>query len=374
MIDTLLRNETDRSYGIDALRIYAMFLIVVLHVLGPGGVLKTSNGWNYHIAWLMEVNACCAVNCYALISGYVGVETKNSQNRIRKYLSMWIQVFFYSFGITIVAFLINHEVIGIRALLESLFPVATNQYWYFSCYTALFFLIPWLNRFIQMCDNRELTRLVALLVVMFSTFSTLSQRLGGDPFVVSYGYSMVWLITLYLIGAWMKKCHVIERIPTSATVAGLFVSILVTWVAKQFLPNWIGTSVLVSYISPMNLLIAASYFCLFAKLRFPNSIQRFISVLSPAAFGVYLIHVQKVVWQHFIASSFSTLSEVSVIGMIIGVLGCAVVIFSVCICMELVRIWIFRLLHMEILTQKIGNELEKTVSNMTLRIEKLIDN
>ena len=374
MMGTLLRNETERNYGIDALRLYAMFLIVVLHVLGSGGVLKTSTGWNYHIAWLMEVNACCAVNCYALVSGYVNVERKNLQNRIGKYISMWMQVFFYSFGITAVAFLLNHESIGILALLESLFPVATNQYWYFSCYTALFFLIPWLNRFIQMCDNRELTRLVALLVVMFSAFSTLSQRLGGDPFVVSYGYSMVWLITLYFIGAWMKKCHVIERIPTSATVVGLFVSILVTWVAKQFLPNWIGTSVLVSYISLMNLLIATSYFCFFAKLRFPSTIQKFISVLSPAAFGVYLIHVQKVVWQHFIAGSFSTLSEVSVIGMVIGVLGCAFVIFSVCICLELVRIWIFRLLHIEYLIQIIGNVLEQITGKISLRIGNLFDN
>lgn len=40
MKDTLLRNETERNYGIDALRLYAMFLIVVLHVLGPGGGIE----------------------------------------------------------------------------------------------------------------------------------------------------------------------------------------------------------------------------------------------------------------------------------------------------------------------------------------------
>lgn len=40
MMGTLLRNETERNYGIDALRLYAMFLIVVLHVLGPGGGIE----------------------------------------------------------------------------------------------------------------------------------------------------------------------------------------------------------------------------------------------------------------------------------------------------------------------------------------------
>lgn len=374
MVDSLLQVKTERNYGIDALRIYAMFLIVVLHVLGPGGVLKTSNEWNYHIAWLMEVNACCAVNCYALISGYVGVKNKNSQNRICKYLSMWIQVFFYSFGITAVAFLFNHGSIGIRAFLESLFPVATNQYWYFSCYTVLFFLMPWLNRFVQMIEKKELTKLVVLLVMMFSLFSTLSQRLGEDPFVISYGYSVVWLTTLYLIGAWMKKCRVIERIPTSATVVGLFSGILITWVAGQFLPSWIGTSVLVSYISPMNMWIAALYFCLFSKLRLPSTIKKLISVLSPAAFGVYLIHVHKIVWQRFIVGAFSKLSEVSVLGMVISVMEYAIIIFSVCIFLELVRIWMFHKFRIESLLQKIGDSLEQISEKISLRIEKLIDN
>lgn len=234
--------------------------------------------------------------------------------------------------------------------------------------------MPWLNRFVQMVEKKELTKLIILLVIMFSLFSTLAQRLGEDPFMISYGYSAVWLTTLYLIGAWMKKCCVIERIPTSVTVVGLFSGILITWVTRQFLLSWIGTSVIVSYISPMNMWIAVLYFCFFSKLRLPSTIKKLISVLSPAAFGVYLIHVHKIVWQRFIVGAFSKLSEVSVQAMIIGVLGYAVVIFSICICLELVRIWIFRLLQIEILEQKIGNKLEQTLSNMTLRLEKFIDN
>ena len=336
--------------------------------------VNAGSGWNFHIAWLLEINACCAVNCYALISGYVSGEKKNFQNRIGKYLSMWVQVFFYSFGITVVAFLLNREAVGIKMLLESLFPVATNQYWYFSCYTALYFLMPWLNRFIQMLDKRELTRLVILLIVMFSFYSTLSQRLGGDPFVNSYGYSAIWLTTLYILGAWIKRCRIIERISTPQMVVVLLSSIFITWLSNQFLPSWIVANVLVSYISPLNLLIAVSYFCLFAKSRYPNNIQCFISILSSAAFGVYLIHVQKVVWQHFIDGPFSILPKVSVIEMVICVLGSSFIIFFVCISLELIRIWIFRILHIKSLMQKIGNCFEQIARRISLRIEKFVDN
>lgn len=65
-----------RNYGIDALRIVSMLMVVTLHVLGHGGVLKIAESEKYWIVWFLEISAYCAVNCYALISGYVGVYSK----------------------------------------------------------------------------------------------------------------------------------------------------------------------------------------------------------------------------------------------------------------------------------------------------------
>lgn len=97
-------------------------------------------------------------------------------------------------------------------------------------------------------------------------------------------------------------------------------------------------------------------------------------ILSPAAFGVYLIHVQKVVWQRFINGTFSILSELSVLGMVVSAMGYVIIIFSVCISLELVRIWMFHKLGIESLLQKIGYGFEKIAEKVVLRIEKLIDN
>lgn len=39
--------SNDRNYGIDALRIYSMFMIIVLHILSKGGILESAKnvGW-----------------------------------------------------------------------------------------------------------------------------------------------------------------------------------------------------------------------------------------------------------------------------------------------------------------------------------------
>lgn len=92
--------QTNRNYGVDLLRIVSMIMIVVLHTLGHGKLLESvdvSSG-KYWILWLMETMAYCAVNCYGLISGYVGYGKKF---KLRNIIQLWIEVIFYSVSISI---------------------------------------------------------------------------------------------------------------------------------------------------------------------------------------------------------------------------------------------------------------------------------
>ena len=86
-------SNTTRNMGIDLLRIVSMFLVVFLHVLGRGGVLESAPilSVNYEIAWFIEIAAYCAVNCYALISGYVGIR---GHYRYSNLLLLWLRVAF----------------------------------------------------------------------------------------------------------------------------------------------------------------------------------------------------------------------------------------------------------------------------------------
>lgn len=70
-----------RNYGIDFLRMISMIMIVMLHTLGHGGILRSVSflSVHYQIAWLLEVIAFGAVNTYAMISGFVSVDCSRSK-------------------------------------------------------------------------------------------------------------------------------------------------------------------------------------------------------------------------------------------------------------------------------------------------------
>ena len=76
--------KPQRNYGIDLLRIVSMIMIVTLHVLGKGGVLKNTVplSYRYEVAWFLETASYCAVNCYAINSGYVAVKSKFKYSKI----------------------------------------------------------------------------------------------------------------------------------------------------------------------------------------------------------------------------------------------------------------------------------------------------
>ena len=63
----------ERNEGIDLLRIVAMLLITMLHVIRHGGMLDGLSLFSsqYFVVWILYILTNCAVNCYALISGYV---------------------------------------------------------------------------------------------------------------------------------------------------------------------------------------------------------------------------------------------------------------------------------------------------------------
>ena len=54
-----------RNYGIDFLRMISMIMIVMLHTLGHGGILRSVSflSVHYQIAWLLKVIAFGAVCC-----------------------------------------------------------------------------------------------------------------------------------------------------------------------------------------------------------------------------------------------------------------------------------------------------------------------
>lgn len=109
-----------RNYGIDLLRIISMFMIVILHVLGQGGILKGTEvlSLEYNLAWALEIFCYCSVNCYALITGYVMIDSKFKYNKMVK---LWVEVVFWSVSLTLLMKLMFPDLVGKKDILFSFF-------------------------------------------------------------------------------------------------------------------------------------------------------------------------------------------------------------------------------------------------------------
>lgn len=338
----------NRNYGIDLLRLMAMFMIVILHVMEHGGIISEETeltGHQYVFSWLLEIMAYCAVNCFAIVSGYVSYTDKEREYHYKRYITMWIQVITYSFGITFIAFLAGTESIGIKEIIRSLFPVTMNQYWYFSAYTAVFFVVPMLNAFVRSCTEKELNKYILLMFLVFSCYGRMNGHFS-DSFQLNGGYSVIWLILLYICGAWLKKCKIAQYVKREHAIVLLIACILLTWFVKIFMPY--GNNLFISYVSPTVVLMAVCYVILFSEISITKDIyKRLIRNFAPAAFGVYLIHDHKFVRDMLISGRFAWIAKSPVWLLPLQVLGCAGGIFILCLFIEKVRIQLFGLLKID---------------------------
>lgn len=356
---------TKRNYGIDLLRCLSMMMVVTLHVLGHGGVMKAVEVGtaNYWLAWLFEMAAFSAVNCYALISGYVGV---NASGRYRNMIPLWLQVFFYSAGIALLFRFIAPDMIDTTNLLRAVFPVLSARYWYFTMYVAVLCFAPLLNRGINALDKKTAQWLVATLCVVSSGSFLISKLtiLGSDPFIFNDGYSALWLGVLYVIGGCIARFDLFRRISSWWLVVINVGCVAISWLYKcieetyNLLGNKVSENISVSYLSPTVLFAAITLLVLFARHPvLPKWLHKLVAFLTPVSFSVYLIHEQRQVRENFIADRFASLVDLPPALFVLYILGTVLAIYLVCSLVDYVRLWLFRLLRIKPLVDKLCDKM-----------------
>lgn len=352
MSNTLVKRE--RNYGIDALRILAMFMVVLLHVLGKGGALASLEmfSFGYEIAWLLEIMAYCAVNCYALVSGYV---MYGSGPKYSSLALLWLQVAFYTVLITCIYAVAHPETITEFSFRNAFFPVSTRQYWYFSAYFALFFFIPLINTAMEQMSKTQLTTLVVAIIALFSLSVTFFNT---DSFGLETGYTVIWMISLYIIGAYMRKYSVNEKLSGVKATAGYFVCVAVMFLYKFIFDKGHLTEYrLIEYVSPTVLFAAIFLFIAFSKMKTGKFSSKLIATLAPLSFGVYLIHSQKLIWNNWFLKRFTVIGEYTPILIPVAVILSAVFVFASGMFIEWLRQRLFELLRVKKAVLAVENKL-----------------
>lgn len=360
-----------RNYGMDFLRILSMFFILILHTLGQGGVLANSeiNSNQYKFTWFMEICAYCAVDVFALISGYVSYNGKEKRVNYANYINLWFQVAFYGVLVTFFYNIIKPELIKKSDYLISLFPVSCGLYWYFTAYTGLFLLMPFLNKCIADCNNEKLKKIFIIVILSFSFFDTIVKRFG-----LAEGYSVLWIVLLYVLGAIIKKCEIGKNLKFSFSVLGIFFLCLLTWFYKIYGIEikvsrfTIQKNLFVSYTSPTILGVAILYIIAFSKVQFNEISQNIIKFIAPSTFAIYLLNNQRFVYDYSMKDSFSWLASESLIKIFIYVVGFSIIFFTGSIIIDKIRIKLFKILHINEISNKIENLLNKIISLIAKKI------
>ena len=222
-------NNKTRNYGIDLLRLVAMFMVVILHILGQGGVLSNITGLTIkgEIYWSIEITCYCAVNVYAIISGYVGYQSNHKSSNIIK---LCLQLVFYSIIITFVSIIsafIKNESISLGQIMLYLFPTI-DSYWYFSAYFCLFFFMPILNTVINNSDRHMLKKAGVVIFIIFCCWTQIYEQVSFR----GKGYSVLWLSILYMLGAYIKKYDSFEKLSKRKCFVGYILFILITIITR----------------------------------------------------------------------------------------------------------------------------------------------
>lgn len=352
-------NNNERCYGLDALRALCMYMVVIVHFIGHGGVLSVGepNSINLNIAWLIYIASNCAVNCFAIISGYVGLSSKYSYTNI---ILLWIRVVFYDILIFLSFNIFNNNVFSIKEVLMLFFPIKNDTHWYFTSYFGLFLFIPLLNFIVDQLEHKKLKITLILIFLFYSFVQSIYRKeiLGTNS-----GYSSFWLILLYLLGAYIRKYGFLNRIKNKNIYILLyFITILITWFGKVLSNLDIyNFSQFVGYISPTMILAAVFLLMYFKSVKINNVTVKILKFITPLVFSIYIIHDSLYIREEFIWYKFTWITSLPVYLEIIVILLIPLSIWIICLIIDIIREGIFKILKIKQILLKIEKRLVKNI-------------
>lgn len=341
-------NRKERNVGVDLLRCAAMWMIACLHVLNRGGVIAASGGSGY--TWLTTLNCfvSCGVNVYALISGYVMIESRFHPARV---VGLWLQVLFWNLVIALFGECIQPHIMD-EFWIRYLFPLTQKCFWYFTAYAGVYAFSPLINRGLKTLCPAQCRAVIRVMLLLFSLGSFFGYLNQGDPWGIGAGYSVLWLLALYVIGACIRRSGFGEKTASWKLLLLILLLIALTaWLrcsirtgndADPYLKKLRGE--LLYYVSPSVAGVSVCLLLLFSRLRMSGTAAKLIAFFSPLSFGVYIIHVHHVNWT-WLEGRFRSLGSLSPPLSVLSVVGTGLGIFLVCALLDWPRSLLFRRLR-----------------------------
>jgi surface polysaccharide O-acyltransferase-like enzyme len=368
----IVNNENDkkmiknRNPGVDLVRVIAMFGIVLNHIIGFGGAIRKYNNYEKQLRILLILFSWHN-NGFGLISGIIGYKTSKYSNL----LYLWFCVFFYSVSIHYYFKRLRHNSKIKNKISIEFFPVIYNRYWYFSKYFGMYLFVPAINKAVAYLTQSELKVIVLSISTIFTIWHDYMNQ-KRDTFNMRGGHSVLWLLTLYIIGSYIGKYRIdyigIKKYLFCFIVLFIFLLSCFLYIKNEnnrnkknyeeillfFYKNLLNKK----YDSFLKLIQSISITLLFLQIKYNKYIAKIISFFGPLTFAVYLIHMNHIFCENIIFNIFKNdKKDLNLSSLMILVIIKCFKVFFICCFIEYLRHILFKILK---------------VKNIFIYIEKLI--
>lgn len=301
---------------------------------------------------LLWVIACIGVDCFVMLTGYFMIGKTGM--RWHGVMKTYLATLFYSVGITALAVFAFGTQVSSSDVLRSVFPIHQVAYWFVSQYLCLLFLAPFFGQLACCLDKRQYEWLLIVLFILaftllYGTIYLKNMHIGFMVFVFfAAGY-----VRRYGVPNWWRE-H-----------AGMIVLTL-----------WLGLAVMATVVNvwrwrhggdsnfellctenngPVFFLALAVFVWFTVQKPWKSWGLTVLARMGKYTFGVYLIHqhflVDKPLWTAVVDSYSMELP------MLFHCLFWASVVFLFCICIEMIRVFMFRALGVDTFVKKLSAHL-----------------
>jgi len=303
-----------RNPGIDLVRILSMYAIIFHHILYHAELFNKYPKYKK----LILLNTACFwhVSSFILLSGYVGYKS----NKISNLLYLWLDVLFYSLGIT---YYVGKYVSNINAekiTFEDYLPVHFEKYWYFTKYFGMYFFLPLINKGIASLTQSELRNIFICLILVYVVLKdSINPKI--DIYTMNNGYSVLWFQIYYITGAYLGKYK--NEYKGTKKIAFCIIYLFVFYystflcfnISNYSLDNsrgYLKTKIIIILkrlfvlrISSLPMILQSiSIVLLFTQIKYNQYFAKITTFLGPFTFGIYLIHINPIFKNNIIKHLF----------------------------------------------------------------------
>ena len=363
-----IEKKSERDSKLELLRIVAIILIVSHHYALHGFEFKNLNfNINKLLLDFLILGGKVGVNLFIVISSYYLIDSKIT---LKKIINLILKVKIYAI-LFLLVFWSMGEIVTIKSIIRSLFPILYSLYWFVSAYIIFYMISPILNIALKNMEKNNIKKLIIISVLIYSIFS---HSIGGRLF-----YSeIIWFSILYTIVYYIKiyiKTEVINnsilKYISILTYILLYLSVLVFEVMGKY--NLIFKKYSTYFIaenSILSLTFSISIFLIFLKKTSFKS--KFINYIATGTLGIYLVH-ENVFMRPFLYNNILNNSEYINKGVGIFLLHSLISIififfFSLCVDIILNNV-VYRILSLKI-SDKIEENINKIIKITNKSLEK----